>query len=194
MLDEEHVLVEPDVVHNRFNTVQEHDAAGWVLVDEALDHLRKDADRVWGVVLIAWDEGNPPDREGGETVPRTHFLRVPRRNAKARSPLFHNGLEEQVARFGLFPPNEVACPLFQSERFVEHWAVVLDLTEHRAVVLGLCLHSGVPYGSVEMLVARFRLAAPLSSLGVIVASIGQPNGRTEGRRARGKIFDSCVSE
>jgi len=42
-----------------------------------------------------------------------------------------------------------------------------------------------------MLVARFRLAAPLSSLGVIVASMGQPNGGTEGRRARGKIFDSA---
>src|SRR6266487_1696943 len=42
-----------------------------------------------------------------------------------------------------------------------------------------------------MLVASFRLAAPLSSLGVIVASTGQPNGRTEGRRARGKIFDSA---
>src|SRR2546430_16975484 len=42
-----------------------------------------------------------------------------------------------------------------------------------------------------MLVARFRLAAPLSSLGVIVASMGQPNGGTEGLRARGKIFDSA---
>ena len=42
-----------------------------------------------------------------------------------------------------------------------------------------------------MLVARFRLAAPLSSLGVIVASMGQPNGGPEGRRARGKIFDSA---
>src|SRR5205809_5146428 len=42
-----------------------------------------------------------------------------------------------------------------------------------------------------MLVARFRLAAPLSSLGVIVASMGQPNGGTEGRRARGKICDSA---
>src|SRR2546428_141889 len=146
-------LVERDVVHDRFNAVQEHDAASWVLVDEALDHLRKDADRVWGVVLIAWDEGNPPDRNGGETIPRTHFLRVHRRNAKARSPPFHNALEEQVARFGLFPPNEVACPLFQSEQFVEHWPVVLGLTEHWPVVLGLtehwpvvlCSHSGVPY-------------------------------------------------
>ena len=42
-----------------------------------------------------------------------------------------------------------------------------------------------------MLVARFRLAAPLSSLGVIVASMGQPNGGNEGLRARGKIFDSA---
>src|SRR5207245_154436 len=90
------------------------------------------------------------------------------------------------ARFGLFPPNEVACPLFQSERFVEHWTVVLGLTEHWTVVLGLtehwtvvlglCSHSGVPYSSFGMLVARFRLATPLSSLGVIVASMGQPNG------------------
>src|SRR5207244_1132844 len=123
--------------------------------DEALDHLRKDADRGWGVVLIAWDEGNPPDRKGGEPVLRTHFLRVHRRNAKARSPQFHNGLEEQVARFGLFPPNEVTCPLFQSERFTEHlagvlgltehWAGVLGLTEHWPVVLVLCSHGGGPY-------------------------------------------------
>src|SRR2546422_2548539 len=43
-----------------------------------------------------------------------------------------------------------------------------------------------------MLVARFRLAAPLSSLGVIEASMEgtTKRGRTEGRRARGKIFDS----
>src|SRR5207247_11182722 len=128
---------EPDVVHDRFNTVQEYNAAGWVLVDEALDHLRKDADRAWGIVLIAWDEGNPPDRNGRETVPRTHFLRVPCRNAKARSPLFHKGLEEQVARFGLFPPNEVACPLFQSEWFVGQWTAVRGLTEHCRSVLGL---------------------------------------------------------
>src|SRR5947199_9301937 len=42
-----------------------------------------------------------------------------------------------------------------------------------------------------MLVARFRLAAPLSSLGVILASMGQRNGGPEGHRARGKIFDSA---
>src|SRR5688572_11014724 len=42
-----------------------------------------------------------------------------------------------------------------------------------------------------MLVARFRLPVPLSSLGVTVASMGQPNGRTEGRRTWGKVFDSA---
>src|SRR2546422_3880488 len=43
-----------------------------------------------------------------------------------------------------------------------------------------------------MLVARFRLAAPLSSLGVIEASMEgtTERGRAEGRRAMGKIFDS----
>src|SRR2546427_12494590 len=43
-----------------------------------------------------------------------------------------------------------------------------------------------------MLVARFRLAAPLSSLGVIEASMEgtTERGRTEGRRAMGKIFGS----
>src|SRR5712691_2210313 len=43
-----------------------------------------------------------------------------------------------------------------------------------------------------MLVARFRLAAPLSSLGVFEASMEgtTKRGRTEGRRAMGKIFDS----
>src|SRR6266571_5141655 len=39
-----------------------------------------------------------------------------------------------------------------------------------------------------MLVARFRLAAPLSSLGVIVASMGQPNADVPRDVARGGRF------
>src|SRR5712692_9650056 len=48
--------------------------------------------------VIARGVGDPPDRDGVETVPRPDFLRIPPCDAEARRPPFDESLEEQIAR------------------------------------------------------------------------------------------------